>query len=469
MNHLICWLFLIKRAAVNVKKIVQNFVLLQSFLKELLQKLQYMSNNATLEINGKSYEFPLITGTEDEVAIDIKTLRAVTGGVTTIDPGYKNTGACQSAITFLNGEDGVLRYRGYAIEDLADKANFLEVAYLLIFGELPTADELEKFHADIKEQSVVDDDVKKILDAFPKSAHPMGVLSCLTSALTAFNPSTVNVESEEEMYNATVKILGKFPVLVAWTMRKKKGLPLNYGDTSLGYVENIMKMMYEKPNEEYEQNDILLNALDKLLILHADHEQNCSTSTVRMVGSSHAGLYASLSAGISALWGPLHGGANQAVLEMLEAIREDDGDTKKYMAKAKDKSDSFRLMGFGHRVYKNFDPRAKIIKVAADEVLADLGIEDPVLDIAKGLSAEALSDPYFVDRKLYPNVDFYSGIIYRAMGIPVEMFTVMFALGRLPGWIAQWKEMRQRKEPIGRPRQIYIGENHREFKEISKR
>ncbi len=469
MNHLICWLFLTKRAAVNVKKIAQNFVFLQSFLKELLQKLQYMSNNATLEINGETYEFPLITGTENEVAIDVKTLRAVTGGVTTIDPGYKNTGACQSAITFLNGEEGILRYRGYAIEDLADKANFLEVAYLLIFGELPTADELEKFHADIKEQSVVDDDVKKILDAFPKSAHPMGVLSCLTSALTAFNPSTVNVESEEEMYNATVKILGKFPVLVAWTMRKKKGLPLNYGDTSLGYVENIMKMMYEKPNEDYKQNDILLNALDKLLILHADHEQNCSTSTVRMVGSSHAGLYASLSAGISALWGPLHGGANQAVLEMLEAIKEDGGDTNKYMAKAKDKSDSFRLMGFGHRVYKNFDPRAKIIKVAADEVLADLGIEDPVLDIAKGLSAEALSDPYFVDRKLYPNVDFYSGIIYRAMGIPVDMFTVMFALGRLPGWIAQWKEMRQRKEPIGRPRQMYIGQNHREFKEISKR
>ncbi len=469
MNHLICWLFLSKRAAVNVKKIAQNFVFLQSFLKELLQKLQYMSNNATLEINGETYEFPLITGTENEVAIDVKTLRAVTGGVTTIDPGYKNTGACQSAITFLNGEEGILRYRGYAIEDLADKANFLEVAYLLIFGELPTADELEKFHADIKEQSVVDDDVKKILDAFPKSAHPMGVLSCLTSALTAFNPSTVNVDSEEEMYNATVKILGKFPVLVAWTMRKKKGLPLNYGDTSLGYVENIMKMMYEKPNEDYKQNDILLNALDKLLILHADHEQNCSTSTVRMVGSSHAGLYASLSAGISALWGPLHGGANQAVLEMLEAIKEDGGDTNKYMAKAKDKSDSFRLMGFGHRVYKNFDPRAKIIKVAADEVLADLGIEDPVLDIAKGLSAEALSDPYFVDRKLYPNVDFYSGIIYRAMGIPVEMFTVMFALGRLPGWIAQWKEMRMRKEPIGRPRQIYIGENNRPFIDIEKR
>jgi citrate synthase len=428
-----------------------------------------MSKTATLEIDGNKYEFPLITGTENETSIDIKTLRGVTGGITTIDPGYKNTGACESAITFLNGEEGILRYRGYAIEDLADKADFLEVSYLLIFGDLPTADQLTKFHTDIKEESVVDDDLKKILDAFPKSAHPMGVLSSLTSALTAFNPTTVNVDSEEEIYNAIVKILGKFPVLVAWTMRKQKGLPLNYGDNSLGYVENILKMMFEKPNEEYKQNDILLNALDKLLILHADHEQNCSTSTVRMVGSSHAGLYASLAAGISALWGPLHGGANQAVLEMLEAIKDDGGDTKKFMAKAKDKSDPFRLMGFGHRVYKNFDPRAKIIKVAADEVLADLGIEDPILDIAKGLSSEALNDDYFVQRKLYPNVDFYSGIIYRGMGIPVEMFTVMFALGRLPGWIAQWKEMRLRKEPIGRPRQIYIGENHREFKEVSKR
>ena len=428
-----------------------------------------MSKIATLEIEGKKYEFPIIEGTEKELGIDIKTLRGATDSVITIDPGYKNTGACESAITYLDGEKGILRYRGYSIEELAEKADFLEVAYLLIFGDLPKLEELAKFHADIKEQSVVDDDVKKILDAFPKTAHPMGVLSCLTSALTAFNPSTVDVESEEEMYKSTVKILGKFPVLVAWTMRKQKGLPLNYGDTSLGYVENIMKMMYEKPNEQYKQNNILLNALDKLLILHADHEQNCSTSTVRMVGSSHAGLYASLSAGISALWGPLHGGANQAVLEMLEAIKEDGGDTEKFMAKAKDKSDSFRLMGFGHRVYKNFDPRAKIIKVAADEVLADLGIEDPVLDIAKGLSEEALRDAYFVDRKLYPNVDFYSGIIYRAMGIPVEMFTVMFALGRLPGWIAQWKEMRMRKEPIGRPRQIYIGENNRPFINIEER
>jgi len=426
-------------------------------------------NTATLEINGEKYEFPVIKGTEDEIAIDIKKLRDTTNGVITIDPGYKNTGSCESAITFLDGEKGILRYRGYAIEDLAEKADFLEVAYLLIFGELPTTEQLAKFHKDIKAQSIVDDDIKKIIDAFPKSAHPMGVLASLTNALTAFNPSSVNVDSEEDMYKAIVKILGKFPVLVAWTMRKKQGLPLDYGDSSLGYVENVLKMMFKNPNEEYKLNPIVVNALDKLLILHADHEQNCSTSTVRMVGSSHAGLFASLAAGISALWGPLHGGANQAVLEMLEAIREDGGDTKKYMAKAKDKSDPFRLMGFGHRVYKNFDPRATIIKKAADEVLADLGVADPILDIAKGLEKEALEDSYFVDRKLYPNVDFYSGIIYRAMGIPTEMFTVMFALGRLPGWIAQWREMRLRKEPIGRPRQVYTGENHREFLNISNR
>ena len=428
-----------------------------------------MSDKATLKIDGQEYEFPVITGTENEKAIDVKALRAATNGVITIDPGYKNTGSCKSEITFLNGEEGILRYRGYSIEELADKASFLEVAYLLIFGDLPTTAQLDKFHSDIKSNSIVDEDIKKIIDAFPKNAHPMGILSSVTSALVAFNPSSVNVDSEEEMYNAIVKIMGKFPVLVAWAMRKIEGLPLNYGDKSLGYVENVMKMMFEKPNEGYTANPIVKSALDKLLILHADHEQNCSTSTVRIVGSSHAGLFASLSAGISALWGPLHGGANQAVLEMLEAIKEDGGDTKKYMAKAKDKNDPFRLMGFGHRVYKNFDPRAKIIKVAADEVLNDLGINDPILDIAKGLEQEALNDPYFVERKLYPNVDFYSGIIYRAMGIPVEMFTVMFALGRLPGWIAQWKEMRSGKEPIGRPRQIYTGENLRAFKTIEKR
>ncbi|WP_289039001.1 citrate synthase [uncultured Zobellia sp.] len=428
-----------------------------------------MSDKATLEYNGKKYDFPVIKGTEDELAIDIKSLRASTNGIITIDPGYKNTGSCESAITFLDGEKGILRYRGYSIEELAEKADFLEVAYLLIFGELPNKVELEKFHADIRDESHVDEEMKKILDGFPKSAHPMGVLSSLTSALIAFNPSTVDVSSDKDMYHAIVRILAKFPVLVAWTLRKKKGLPLDYGDDTLGYVENIHKMMFKKPNQVYQQNDLVIDALDKLLILHADHEQNCSTSTVRIVGSSHAGLFASLSAGISALWGPLHGGANQAVLEMLEAIEKDGGDTKKYMAKAKDKSDPFRLMGFGHRVYKNFDPRAKIIKKAADDVLSNLGIEDPILEIAKGLEKEALEDQYFVDRKLYPNVDFYSGIIYRALGIPTEMFTVMFALGRLPGWIAQWREMRLRGEPIGRPRQVYIGATLRPFVDVDLR
>jgi citrate synthase len=428
-----------------------------------------MAKMATLEIDGKKYEFPILEGTENELGIDIKTLRSVTGGVVTLDPGYKNTGACESAITFLDGEKGILRYRGYAIEELAEKAHFLEVCYLLIFGELPTEQQLNKFHTDIKAQSHVDEDVKRILDGFPKAAHPMGVLSSLTSALVAFNPSSVNVDSEEDMYKAIVKILGKFPVLTAWTYRKRMGLPLDYGGDSLGYVDNFLKMMFKKPSGEYTTNDTVLEALDKLLILHADHEQNCSTSTVRIVGSSHAGLFVSISAGIAALWGPLHGGANQAVIEMLEAIKEDGGDTKKFMAKAKDKDDPFRLMGFGHRVYKNFDPRAKIIKKAADDLLENLGIDDEILDIAKALEKEALEDPYFVERKLYPNVDFYSGIIYRALGIPVEMFTPMFALGRLPGWIAQWREMRLNKEPIGRPRQIYIGETLRDFLPVEKR
>jgi len=428
-----------------------------------------MAHTASIEINGKKIDLPVIEGTENELAIDISNFRSESEGVITIDPGFKNTGSCESGITFLDGEKGILRYRGYSIEELAEKADFLEVAYLLIFGELPTKEQNDKFHNDIKAQAIVDEDVKKIVDAFPKTAHPMGVISSLTSALTAFNPSSVNVNSEGDMYRAIVKILGKFPVLVAWTYRKKLGLPLDYGDDSLGYVENILKMMFRQPNGNYIQNRILVDALDKLLILHADHEQNCSTSTVRIVGSSHAGLFASLSAGISALWGPLHGGANQAVLEMLEAIKEDGGDTKKYMAKAKDKEDPFRLMGFGHRVYKNFDPRAKIIKKAADEVLGNLGIDDPILDIAKALEKEALEDKYFVDRKLYPNVDFYSGIIYRGMGIPTDMFTVMFALGRLPGWIAQWREMRLNKEPIGRPRQIYTGATLRSFVPLEER
>ena len=394
-----------------------------------------MSEIASLEIDGKKYEFPYVKGTEDELAIDIKALRGSSNGVITIDPGFKNTGSCTSAITFLNGEQGILRYRGYSIEDLAEKADFLETAYLLIFGELPTQSELNKFESDIKAKSAVDKGLENILDGFPTTAHPMAIISSLTSALIAFNSDCENAETEAGMYNAIVTLMAQFPTLVSMALRKTQGLEAVGYDNSLSYVENISNMLFKKEGA-YSQNKIINDALDKLLILHADHEQNCSTSTVRIVGSSHAGLFASISAGISALWGPLHGGANQAVLEMLEAIVADGGDTKKYMGKAKDKQDPFRLMGFGHRVYKNFDPRAKIIKVAADEVLGDLDVVDPMLDVAKGLEQEALSDEYFVQRKLYPNVDFYSGIIYRAMGIPTDMFTVLFALGRLPGWIA---------------------------------
>ena len=427
-----------------------------------------MKNKATVSINNKTHDLDLITGSENEVALDISKLRS-NANLITLDAGFKNTGSCQSAITFLDGEKGILRYRGYSIEELANKADFLEVAYLLIFGELPTKKQLTKFSDDIKERSIIDEDLRIILNSFPKSAHPMGILSSLTSGLVAFDPSAVDINDEDDMYDAILNVLAKIPVLAAWVYRRRKGLPLEYGDTSLGYVENIAKMMFQRPNKEYVQNETVVNALNKLLILHADHEQNCSTSTVRIVGSSYAGLFASVSAGISALWGRLHGGANQAVIEMLEAINEDGGDTKKFMYTAKDKSDPFRLMGFGHRVYKNFDPRAKIIKVAADEVLKDLGIDDPILDIAKGLEKEALEDQYFVDRKLYPNVDFYSGIIYKALDIPAEMFTVMFAIGRLPGWVAHWREMRLRNEPIGRPRQVYIGENQRSFTDIESR
>ncbi len=427
-----------------------------------------MSKIAVLELEGKKYEFPVIVGSENEVAIDVNKLRDLSGAIT-LDPGYKNSGSCKSEITFLDGEEGILRYRGYAIEELADKANFLEVSYLLIFGELPTKQQLEDFESGIRKYTLVNEEMKNIIDGFPKTAHPMGVLSSLTSALTAFNPKSVNVENEKEMYEAVCKTMGKFLVIATWTYRKSMGYPLNYYDNTQGYVENFMRLMFEIPTGPYASNPVVIDALNKLFILHADHEQNCSTSTVRMVGSSHAGLFASISAGVSALWGPLHGGANQAVLEMLEEIQKNGGDAEKYMAKAKDKDDPFRLMGFGHRVYKNFDPRAKIIKKAADEVLATLGVNDPILAIAKRLEEAALVDEYFVSRKLYPNVDFYSGIIYRALGIPTDMFTVLFAIGRLPGWIAQWKEMRENKEPIGRPRQVYIGYPLRDFKAIEKR
>ena len=427
-----------------------------------------MSKTAILKYEGKEYEFPIIVGTENEAAIDIEQLRALTGAVT-LDPGFKNSGSCHSAITFLDGEEGILRYRGYSIEELADKANFLEVSYLLIFGELPTKEQLLKFEIDIRKYSLVNEEMKSIIDGFPKTAHPMGVLASLTSALTAFNPKSVNPHNEKEMYEAVCKIMAKFLVIATWTYRKSMGYPLNYYDNTKGYVANFMHLMYELPTGPYKIDSVVVNALDKLFILHADHEQNCSTSTVRIVGSSHAGLFASIAAGVSALWGPLHGGANQAVLEMLEEIHKNGGDVAKYVLKAKDKDDSFRLMGFGHRVYKNFDPRATIIKKAADDVLEALGVEDPLLDIAKQLEKVALEDEYFKERNLYPNVDFYSGIIYRALGIPTEMFTVMFAIGRLPGWIAQWKEMRENKEPIGRPRQVYIGSPLRDFKPVEKR
>ncbi len=421
-----------------------------------------MKDKITLLYNGNKHEFPLIKGSEKELAIDIKTLRQNTGLIT-LDPGYKNTGSCISDITFLDGENGVLRYRGYDIADLANNSSFIEVSYLLIFGELPSKSDVEKFENDIKEELLVHEDIKTILKSFPTGAHPMGILASLTSALISFNPGSVDVRSDEKMYHAIVQLMAKFSILTAWVHRKHQGLPLNYPDISISYVENLSKMMFMKPNKNYSNQSVITSALNKLLILHADHEQNCSTSTVRIVGSSEASLFASISAGISALWGRLHGGANQAVIEMLELIKRDGGDTKKFMSKAKDKNHPFRLMGFGHRVYKNFDPRAKIIKQAADEVLSDLGVNDPILEIAKGLEKEALSDKYFIERKLYPNVDFYSGIIYRALGIPTQMFTVMFALGRLPGWIAQWKEMKLNHEPIGRPRQIYKGRKHRKI------
>jgi citrate synthase len=427
-----------------------------------------MSKTAILELDGKKIELPVIVGSENEVAIDIEQLRAQTGAIT-LDPGYKNSGSCKSEITFLDGEEGILRYRGYSIEELADKADFLEVSYLLIFGELPTQKQLDQFENDIRKYTLVSEEMKNIIDGFPRTAHPMGVLSSLTSALTAFNPKAVNPHNEKDMYDAVCKTMAKFIVIATWTYRKTMGFPLNYYDNTKGYVENFMHLMFELPTGPYKTDKRVVDALDKLFILHADHEQNCSTSTVRIVGSSHAGLFASIAAGVSALWGPLHGGANQAVLEMLEEIHNNGGDVAKYVLKAKDKDDPFRLMGFGHRVYKNFDPRAKIIKKAADDVLSALGVQDPLLDIAKQLEQVALEDDYFKSRNLYPNVDFYSGIIYRALGIPTEMFTVLFAIGRLPGWIAQWKEMRINKEPIGRPRQVYTGSPLRPFVEKDKR
>jgi len=428
-----------------------------------------MSQVAKIELEGQVYEFPVIIGSENEKAIDISKLRDTTGYIT-LDTGYKNTGATKSKITFLDGEEGILHYRGYAIEQLAEKASFIEVAYLLIYGELPTQAQLDSFRNSITKHTLVHEDMKQFFEAYPAKAHPMGVLSSMVCSLSTFYPESLDPNRSAEAKDLTIhRLLAKLPTLAAWSYKNAMRHPFMYPRNQFDYCENFLYMMFSMPTEDYRVDPVVVDALNKLLILHADHEQNCSTSTVRIVGSSQANLYATISAGISALWGPLHGGANQEVIEMLQKIHNDGGDVDKWVAKAKDKDDPFRLMGFGHRVYKNFDPRAKIIKKACDDVLAKMGINDPMLDIAKKLEKVALEDEYFKARNLYPNVDFYSGIIYKALGIPTEMFTVMFALGRLPGWIAQWKEMTENKEPIGRPRQIYTGYTPREYVEISKR
>jgi len=428
-----------------------------------------MSETAKIEIGGKTYEFPVITGSENEKAIDIKKLRGTTGYIT-MDPGFKNTGSTTSAITYLDGENGILRYRGYPIEQLAEEATFLEVAFLLIYGELPNETELFDFKKSITNHTLVHEDMKQFFEAYPSKAHPMGVLASMVVSLSTFYPESQNPNRSPEAIDLTIhRLLAKLPTLAAMSYKNAVRHPFIYPKNDLDYVENFLNMMFSMPTEEYKPNPVVATALNKLLILHADHEQNCSASTVRIVGSSQTNLYASISAGISALWGPLHGGANQAVIEMLDKIQEDGGDLDKWINKAKDKNDTFRLMGFGHRVYKNFDPRAKIIKKAADDVLEQLGVQDPALAIAKRMEKIALEDPYFIERGLYPNVDFYSGIIYKALNIPSEMFTVMFALGRLPGWIAQWKEMIENKEPIGRPRQIYVGKTERNYVPIEKR
>ncbi|MEO6523187.1 MAG: citrate synthase [Mucilaginibacter sp.] len=428
-----------------------------------------MSEIIQLKIGDKTYDFPVIEGTEDEKAIDISKLRDLTGYVT-LDIGYKNTGATKSAITFLDGEAGILKYRGYPIEQLAKKSSFLEVAYLLIYGELPTADQIKDFQAKINHHTLIHEDMKKFFDGYPSRSHPMGQLTGLISSLSAFYPESLNtVQTKEEIDLTIIKLMAKMTTIVSWIYKKSLGHPVIYPQNRFDYVTNFMYMTFGQRTEEVTIDPVVVEAMNVLLILHADHEQNCSTSTVRIVGSSDSNLYSSITAGISALWGPLHGGANQAVIEMLEQIKNDGGDTDKWIAKAKDKNDPFRLMGFGHRVYKNFDPRAKIIKKACDDILEKLGIDDEVLEIAKRLEEVALKDPYFVERKLYPNVDFYSGIIYRALGFPTEMFTVLFALGRLPGWIAQWKELKENKEPIGRPRQIYVGATTRDYEDIKNR
>ena len=426
-----------------------------------------MANTARLEVNEISIDLPLVIGSESEIGIDISKLRSQTKAIT-LDPGFVNTGSCESGITYLDGENGILRYRGYPIEQLAEKSNFLEVSYLLIYGELPTNLQLNDFEYNVKQHTLLHEDVRHIYQAFPKDAHPMAILSSIVCALSTFYPDFSATDSDA-VDLAIWRLMGKLPTIAAWSYKKNIGQPFVYPINEFTYTKNFLNMLFGVPTTNYEVPEEFVKALNVLFILHADHEQNCSTSTVRLVGSSEANLFASISTGIAALWGPLHGGANQAVLEMLKQIHNDGGDVQKFVKLAKDKGSGFRLMGFGHRVYKNFDPRVTILKGYCDKILDLLGTPDPLLDIAKQLEEAALTDEYFIERNLYPNVDFYSGIIYKALGFPTDMFTVLFSLGRLPGWIAHWLEMRNGISKIGRPRQIYTGQTERNYESLSQR
>ncbi len=428
-----------------------------------------MSDVAKLIVGDQEIEFPVVTGTEDERAVDISSLRAQTGLIT-LDEGYVNTGATRSSITYLDGEAGILRYRGYPIEELASQCDFVEVCYLLIYGELPTRQQLEEFQGEIRRHTMLHEDVRSFYDGFPRDAHPMAILSSVVAALSTFYQDALDPSDPDQVRISIIRLLGKLPTIAAYSHKKSVGQPFIYPKNNLSYCENFLQMMFAVPSEPYEIDPDFTSALNMLLIVHADHEQNCSTSTVRMVGSSDANLFASIAAGICALWGPLHGGANEAVVNMLDQIIADDRNVKKYVDMAKDKESGFRLMGFGHRVYKNHDPRARLIKAACDRLLSKMHIRDPLFEVAQELEEIALNDPYFVERKLYPNVDFYSGVIYRAIGIPVQMFTALFAIGRLPGWIAQWVEMHQSPgKRISRPRQIYTGPGKRPYQPIESR
>jgi citrate synthase len=434
-----------------------------------LTKEKAMAQAARLSIDGDDLELPVVVGTEGEHAVDITKLRAETGYIT-LDDGYMNTGSTLSAITFLDGEQGILRYRGYPIEQLGEHCDFVEVAYLLLYGELPNKSQLDEFHRKLRRHTMLHEDMRLFYDGFPRDAHPMAILSSVVGALSTFYQDSLSSKDPEQVNLSVLRMLGKLPTIAAYAYKKSIGQPFVYPRNDLTYCENFLRMMFAVPTEPFDADPDFVDALNLLLIVHADHEQNCSTSTVRMVGSSDANLFASISAGICALWGPLHGGANEACVAMLQQIAKDGGNVKKYVDMAKEKNSGFRLMGFGHRVYKNFDPRATMIKKACDKLLAKRHIDDPIFEIAQQLEEVALKDDYFIERKLYPNVDFYSGVIYRAIGIPVPMFTVLFAMGRLPGWIAHWLEMRRSPtKKICRPRQIYTGPQKRDLMPIERR